>query len=103
MIRRLLAFAFSFFVSVSVISAPLKNGASQKYFENEVARIEADSFAGIESRENWEETRGKLRAQLFEMLGVDPARARTDLRAVVTGMVEREGIVVEKVHFQSMP
>ena len=37
------------------------------------------------------------------MLGLEPMPSKSELRAVVTGTIEREGIVVEKVHFQSSP
>lgn len=103
MTRRIITLGVLFFVSVSVLAAPLKDVPLQKYFEAEVARIETGAFADINSRDDWEKARGKLRTQLFEMLGLDPSRERTDLRAVVTGQVERDGIVVEKVHFQSSP
>src|SRR5688500_14299093 len=92
------------FCSVSaVVAAPLKDAKLQKYFEGEVARIEAHSFAGIDSAEDWKKARPKLHRELREMLGLDPMPAKTDLRAMVTGKVEREGIVVEKLHFQSSP
>ena len=101
--HRILILGLGLFVSVGAGAAPLKDAGLQQYFEGEVAKIEAGSFAGIESPEDWDRDRGKLRAQLFEMLGVDPQRERTDLKPVVTGKVEREGIVVEKLHFQSSP
>ena len=85
------------------VAAPLKEAGLQSYFEGEVRNIEAENFAGIESREDWERERPRRRAELFEMLGIDPQRERGDLKAVVTGKVEREGIVVEKLHFQSSP
>jgi dienelactone hydrolase len=37
------------------------------------------------------------------MFGLDPLPARGDLKAAVTGTIERDGIVVEKLHFQSSP
>ena len=37
------------------------------------------------------------------MLGLSPRPEKTDLKAVVTGKVEREKFTVEKVHFQSRP
>ena len=84
-------------------AAPLKDKELQNYFEGEVARIEASSFSGIETADDWKKTRPKLHRELREMLGLDPMPGKTDLRAVVTGQIEREGIVVEKVHFQSSP
>ncbi|MGZ8940798.1 MAG: alpha/beta hydrolase, partial [Limisphaerales bacterium] len=103
MTRRVITLGVLFFVSISVLAAPLKDVALQKYFEAEVARIETGALADINSGDDWEKARGKLRVQLFEMLGLDPSQERSDLRATVTGQIEREGIVVEKVHFQSSP
>lgn len=84
-------------------AAPLKEAALQNYFEREVTRIETDSFKGINSREDWERERPRLVKELKEMLGLEPMPPRGDLNAVVTGRVQQEGVVVEKVHFQSSP
>ena len=35
--------------------------------------------------------------------GTHPSPARGDLRAVVTGKLEKDDFVVEKLHFQSLP
>ncbi|HEX7859389.1 MAG TPA: acetylxylan esterase [Verrucomicrobiae bacterium] len=83
--------------------APLKDAEWQKYFEGEVARIETESFRGIESKADWERERPRLKRELRGMLGLDPMPERGDLRAQVTGKFAREGIVVEKLHFQSSP
>ena len=37
------------------------------------------------------------------MLGIEPEPPRGDLKATITGTVSGEGIVVEKLHFQSLP
>src|SRR6187402_2378630 len=74
-------------------AAPLTDEKLQKYFEGEVARIEASSFSGIESAEDWKKARPKLHRELREMLGLEPMPAKSDLRPVVTGTIEREGIV----------
>jgi len=57
--------------------------------------------------EEWRTEQPKLRAQLFDMLGLAPLPEKTDLKPVITGTLEKntpEGdIVVEKLHFQSRP
>ncbi|TVP99687.1 MAG: acetylxylan esterase [Planctomycetaceae bacterium] len=60
-------------------------------------------MAEIDSREAWEAARGEYRRQLAEMLGLDPMPPRTPLKPEVTGIVEDHGVVVEKLHFQSLP
>jgi dienelactone hydrolase len=98
--RSLLLFAV---MLVSVVAEPLRDQALQSYFTREVNAISSNCLAGIDSREDWERQRPKLRAELFEMLSLDPLPERTDLKPVITGKVEREGVVVEKLQFQSSP
>ena len=74
-----------------------------KYFEKQVAQIEASTFAGIETLENWEAKQSEYRRQLAEMLGLDPMPEKSPLKPVVTGTVDHEEFTVEKLHFQSMP
>ncbi|MGZ8901246.1 MAG: hypothetical protein ACXW3Z_14230, partial [Limisphaerales bacterium] len=45
MTRRVITLGVLFFVSISVLAAPLKDVALQKYFEAEVARIETGALA----------------------------------------------------------
>jgi hypothetical protein len=61
------------------------------------------SLADVITAEDWEARRGEYRRQLAEMLGLDPMPPRTPLQAQVTGTIEDHGVVVEKIHFQSMP
>lgn len=73
------------------------------YFEAETARLRDACLAGVAAREAWEARRPELLAQLREMLSLDPLPEKTDLHATVTGQLERDGLVVEKLHFQSRP
>jgi dienelactone hydrolase len=103
MIHRLFVLGAVVFTLIEAKAVPLTDEKLQKYFEGEVARIEASTFAGIETADDWNKARPKLHGELREMLGLEPMPSKGDLRAVVTGAIEREGIVVEKVHFQSSP
>ena len=69
----------------------------------ETAKIENSFLAGIHTKEDWLAKKDNYRARLFSMLGIDPKRERTDLKAKITGKVEGEGFVVEKLHYQSSP
>lgn len=91
------------FIAFTTLAAPLKDTALQAHFESETATVASNCLTGIESRDAWLEQKPKLRAQLFEMLGLDPLPPRGDLKPVVTGTVEREDFIVEKLHFQSSP
>lgn len=52
----------------------------------------------------WVAAQSRLRQQLVEMLGLPPLETRDpDLNAVITGTIEDEQIVIERLHFQSAP
>jgi dienelactone hydrolase len=90
-------------VSFCLNAATLENTELQHYFESKVQQISSNCLAGIETRDQWEKLRPKYREQLFEMLSLSPLPGKTDLHPVVTGKVERDDFLVEKLHFQSMP
>ena len=73
------------------------------YFRSETARLSGRCLADIHSLTDWQARRGEYRRQLQEMLGLWPEPPRTELHAVVTGRLEQEDFVVEKIHFQAMP
>ncbi|MBA2117752.1 hypothetical protein HOV93_49540 [Planctomycetes bacterium FF15] len=74
-----------------------------QYFQAETASITNAPLDGIDSLEAWEAKRGEYQQKLREMLGLDPWPEKTDLKVTTTGTIERDGIVVENIHFQSMP
>ncbi|MBC8349400.1 MAG: prolyl oligopeptidase family serine peptidase [Verrucomicrobia bacterium] len=99
--------SFSLALALTVF-APPSFGAKgddllRRYFELETAKTEESFLAGINSKEDWLARQDKYRGQLFSMLGIDPNRPRTDLKATVTGKAEGTGFVVEKLHYQSSP
>lgn len=73
------------------------------YLRDETTRLRDRCLADIRSLENWQSKRGVYRRQLFEMLGLDPLPARSDLQPVVTGRVEHDEFTVERLQFQSQP
>ena len=76
----------------------------EKYLANDADQIGQRVFESTATREEWEAIRPRLKAELFQMLGLWPVPERTPLHATVTGTVEREGpVVIEKLHFQSRP
>lgn len=74
-----------------------------EYFRRVTENRAAASMQHLRSLRDWEAERLELRGQLLEMLGLSPLPEKTPLRPTVTGTVERDGIVVEKLHFQSQP
>ena len=89
--------------------APLGDWASRndrelaEYFRAETALISERCLVDIHSLADWEARRGEYRRQLQEMLGLWPMPERTDLKPVVTGRLEQEDFVVEKLCFEAMP
>ncbi|MEM1444380.1 MAG: CocE/NonD family hydrolase, partial [Verrucomicrobiota bacterium] len=73
------------------------------YFERETRKLTSRSEALLTDVDDWPQLQADLRRQLFEMLGLQPLPARSDLKAKVTGKLERDGIIVENIVFQSRP
>jgi dienelactone hydrolase len=98
-------------LALSPVPAAEKTGESREflpppfdaYFARRVADLSSAAWRQEITRENWPAHQTKMRAQLQRMLGLDPWPARGDLQPVVTGTVQGDGYVVEKLHFQSSP
>lgn len=75
----------------------------RNYFRSEVNEISSQWLDGVKTLEDWKTRREELRRQLLEMLGLWPMPPRTDLKPTITGRIEQDELVVEKLHFQSMP
>ena len=73
------------------------------YLAAEVTRISQNVLAGARTKAEWEARRPGLQAQFLDMLGLAPLPEKTDLKATVTGTLERESVTIEKIHFQSRP
>ena len=73
------------------------------YFAGQTRERQSETLADIETLDDWKARRGEYRRQLFEMLGLEPLPEKTDLQATITGTIEADGIVVERLHFQSRP
>src|SRR5690348_13275176 len=85
-------------------SPPVAATASlNAYFEHQVGAIEGQLEREVKSKEDWGLKKDQYRRELAEMLGVDMAAPRTDLKATRTGQFEHEGIIVENLHYQSLP
>ncbi len=87
------------------VQTPHRQGDAQieAYLERETSRLDGRFLDGAKSREEWEVSRPRLRREYLDMLGLWPLPERTPLHATVTGTLERPGVVIEKLHFQSRP
>ncbi len=73
------------------------------WLEPLVSSAEKSFASEVPDKAAWLANRGRYRRELKEMLGLDPEPPRGDLKPVITGIVPGEGIMVEKLHFQSLP
>ena len=95
------------FVRAAAAPAPSQPNAADRmfaeYFRTETAKLARESLADVKTLRDWTDRRAEYREQLFEMLGLSPRPAKTDLRATVTGRVEHAEFFVENLHYQSLP
>jgi len=87
----------------SVIGTSPGDQMLDEYFRAQTAMLSEQCLAEVKTLEDWETKRQVYRKQLFEMLGLEPLPAKTDLKPVITGKVEHEQFTVEKIHYQSRP
>jgi dienelactone hydrolase len=75
----------------------------ENYFRKQAARISEECLKKYRTKEQWENDRPQLRRQFLEMLGLWPLPAKTDLKPEITGKVETNKYMIEKLVFQSLP
>ncbi len=75
----------------------------QKYLSAEAIRLDAQFSDDLKSKDDWEANREQYRQEYLYMLGLWPLPEKGDLKTTVTGTLERDGYVVEKLHYQSIP
>jgi dienelactone hydrolase len=75
----------------------------EKYLAQETAKLSQRFMDGARTLQEWQDRRPRLKQEYFEMLGLWPLPEKTPLHATVTGTLERDDFVVEKLHFQSKP
>src|SRR5262249_38066210 len=75
----------------------------EKYLKDETARLSVSLADKVTDAKAWEALRPKLHQQYLYMLGLWPLPEKTPLKAIVTGTLEHEGVVIEKLHYQSRP
>jgi dienelactone hydrolase len=98
-----MAVALALAVSVQMTAWPSAAKSLQNYFADQTREIASSSLTNIQSLAQWQARRPELRREAAEMLGLDPMPARTDLKPVITGTLDRQDFIVEKIAFQSLP
>ncbi len=82
---------------------PTPDAQIAAYLKRLAIEMDARFLQGVKTREDWEKLRPILKRQYLEMLGLWPVPEKTPLHATVTGTLEFDDFVVEKLHFQSRP
>ena len=110
MIRRITVFLLAILLASVLFHSrstaqQLPNGDQliAEYFRRETRKVESNAFSEISTLSDWKTKRPEYLRQLHEMLGLDPLPEKTDLAAKVTGTIEQDEFVVERLHFQSLP
>lgn len=75
----------------------------ERYLTHETAKLSQRVLDGARTLDEWQARRPRLRQELLEMLGLWPLPEKTPLKATITGTLERDTFVIEKLHFQSRP
>src|SRR2546428_8252008 len=75
----------------------------EKYLAAETDRLSGRVLDGARTLEEWQARRPRLKQEYLDMLGLWPLPDKTPLNATITGTLERDGVVIDKLHFQSRP
>ena len=104
MITRLLLFGI---LGAAVAASNAATTPTQQlalYWEAQTSKIEqAEALRRPASVKDWDSQRSEARAQLADMLGLNPTPARMPLNPQITGELSGDGFRVEKLVFESMP
>jgi cephalosporin-C deacetylase-like acetyl esterase len=74
-----------------------------KYLAQETDKLSQRFLDGAKTLDEWQAKLPCLRQEYFYMLGLWPLPEKTPLHATITGTLEKDGVIIEKLHFQSKP
>ena len=104
MITRLLLFGILGAALAASNAATTPTQQLALYWEAQTSKIEqAEALRRPASVKDWDSQRSEARAQLADMLGLNPTPARMPLNPQITGELSGDGFRVEKLVFESMP
>ena len=73
------------------------------YLKHRAEELNDQFLKGAKTKDEWLKNRSELRREYLDMLGLWPLPERTPLHATVTGKIDHDDIVIEKIHYQSKP
>jgi cephalosporin-C deacetylase-like acetyl esterase len=74
-----------------------------KYLAQETDKLSQRFLDGAKNIDEWKSKLPRLRQEYLYMLGLWPMPEKTPLHATITGTIERENVIIDKLHFQSRP
>src|SRR6266851_139882 len=74
-----------------------------KYLAQETDKLSQRVLDGAKTLDEWKSKLPRLRQEYLYMLGLSPLPEKTPLHATITGTLERDGVIIDKLHFQSRP
>ncbi len=74
-----------------------------KYLAQETDKLSQRVLDGAKTLDEWKSKLPRLRQEYLYMLGLSPLPEKTPLHATITGTKEHEGVIIDKLHFQSRP
>jgi dienelactone hydrolase len=74
-----------------------------KYLCAQADNLSAKFIDGAQTVEEWQKKRPRLYEEYMDMLGLWPLPEKSPLKATITGHLEHEGVIIDKLHFQSKP
>ena len=75
----------------------------QAFLGYHAQQIHRSYLDGINTLDDWLEKRPQYKEEYFYMLGLSPLPEKSPLQPTVTGTLNKEGYVVDKLYFQSRP
>jgi dienelactone hydrolase len=74
-----------------------------KYLAQETDKLSQRFLDGAKTLDEWQSKLPRLRQEYLYMLGLSPLPEKTPLHATITGTVEHDNVIIDKLHFQSRP
>src|SRR5262245_30960143 len=75
----------------------------EKYLAAETDKLAGKFLDGARTLKEWQDKRPRLQQEYLDMLGLQPLPEKTPLKATITGTFEHQGVIIENLHFQSIP
>jgi dienelactone hydrolase len=79
------------------------NAMIDKYLAQETDKLSQRFLDGAKTLDEWKSKLPQLRQEYLYMLGLSPLPEKTPLHATITGTLDRDGVIIDKLHFQSRP